>query len=506
MSEPADQSKATPGQVVPDQAPASHSCRLVIFGAGGDLTRRLLLPSLYDLAAADALPGQFGIVAIDRAEQSAEDWANCLFSLAEQDAKDPTAEFSCPALDRTVWDRVTHEARYIAGDFTRPELFDSLAECLRDENAIFYCAVAARFFTPIVTALGKAGLLKESGNFRRIVVEKPFGHDLASATGLDEVLREHAQESQIYRIDHFMGKDANQGIMVARFSNVLFEPVWRREYIDHVQITAAETIGVGSRGAFYEQTGALRDMVPNHLFVLLSLIAMEPPASLSAEAIRAEKTRVLQAIRPIRPEDYVRGQYGAGRVAGSDAVAYRDEPGVAADSCTETFVAMRLDIDNARWNGVPFYLRTGKRMKARQTEINIVFKRPPHALFADEAQGPGRPNVIRFLLDPVRGVSFGFDAKQPGLGEVTAPVETRFLYDEYFAKIPNVGYEALLHDCMQGNQMLFQSAGTIEAAWSAVEKIVAGAGEPCLYPAGSQGPKEADALLARDGRVWIPVT
>ena len=495
-----DQLKATLSQA------SARTCKLVIFGAGGDLTRRLLLPSLYDLAASDALPSAFGIVAIDRAERTGEDWAAHLFSLAEQDAKDPSAEFSCPQLDRGLWDKVTHNVQYIAGDFTQPALFTTLRDVLGESDAIFYCAVAARFFAPIATALGEAGLLEEEGRFRRIVIEKPFGHDLASARVLDDVLRHQAKESQIYRIDHFMGKEANQGILVARFSNVLFEPIWRREYIDHVQITAAETIGVESRGAFYEQTGALRDMVPNHLFVLLSLIAMEPPASLEAEAIRQEKTRLLQAIRPIRPQDYVRGQYVGGDIEGVASVDYRDEPGVAADSCTETYAAMRLDIDNWRWGGVPFYLRTGKRMKARRTEINIVFKKPPYALFDQDMNDPRTGNVIRFLLDPVRGVSICFDAKQPGLGEVIAPVNTRFLYDDFFRKAPNVGYEALLHDCMAGNQMLFQSAGTIEAAWAAIDPVVNIGSTPSFYSAGSQGPAEADALLARDGRQWIAVT
>ncbi|CDG40973.1 MULTISPECIES: glucose-6-phosphate dehydrogenase [Asaia] len=500
MTSPADQLQNVLGQTS-----ASRPCKLVIFGAGGDLTRRLLLTSLYDLAVANALPAGFQIIAIDRDEQKAQDWADRHFALAEQDAKDPSAEFSCPHLDRGAWDRVTHNAQYIAGDFTRPELFTTLSETLGGDSAIFYCAVAARFFAPIATALGEAGLLAEKAGFRRIVIEKPFGHDLASARALDETLRRQAHESQIYRIDHFMGKEANQGILVARFSNVLFEPLWRREYIDHVQITAAETIGVESRGAFYEHTGALRDMVPNHLFVLLSLIAMEPPSSLAAEAIRQEKTRLLEAIRPVRAQDYVAGQYGAGEIAGSPVAAYRSEPGVATDSQTETYVAMRLDIDNWRWGGVPFYLRTGKRMKARRTEINIVFKKPPYALFNQDMNDPRTGNVIRFLLDPVRGVSIGFDAKQPGLEEVIAPVTSSFLYDSFFPKAPNVGYEALLHDCMAGNQMLFQSAGTIEAAWAAIDDVATTPVTPCLYEAGSQGPAEADALLARDKRQWLPV-
>lgn len=479
-------------------------CKLVVFGAGGDLTRRLLLPSLYDLAVAGALPDDFQIIAVDRAEQTGQDWAARLFSLAEQDAKDPSAEFSCPQLDRTVWDRVTAKAQYLSGDFTQPDIYTTLREALGAGNVIFYLAVASRFFARIATGLGQGGLLKEGRGFRRLVIEKPFGHDLASARELDAVLRAQADESQIYRIDHFLGKEANQGIMIARFSNVLFEPIWRREYIDHVQITAAETIGVEQRGAFYEHTGALRDMVPNHLFVLLSLIAMEPPSSLSADAVRQEKTRLLQAIRPIREEDYVPGQYAAGQIEGVSVPGYRSEPGVAPESQTETFAALKLYIDNWRWGGVPFYLRTGKRMSGRRTEINVVFKKPPYALFNQDMDDPRTGNVIRFLLDPVRGVSIDFDAKRPGLSEEIAPVSSRFLYDDFFSKAPNVGYEALLHDCMGGNQMLFQSAETIEAAWAAIDAIVTPEA-PYFYKAGSEGPDEAAALLARDGRSWLPV-
>jgi len=493
-------------QNVIGQASGSQPCKLVIFGAGGDLTRRLLLPSLYDLAVADALPADFQVIAVDRPEQTGTEWAARLFGLAEQDARDPSAEFSCPHLDRDVWDKVTAQALYLPGDFTRPDIFAALATTLGNSNVIFYMAVASRFFAQIASGLGQAGLLKEDGCFRRIVVEKPFGHDLTSARELDEQLRTQAQESQIYRIDHFLGKEANQGIMIARFSNVLFEPIWRREYIDHVQITASETIGVEQRGAFYERTGALRDMVPNHLFVLLSLIAMEPPASLAAEAVRQEKTRLLQAIRPITPDDYVSGQYADGVLNGTKVPGYRNEPGVASDSQTETYASMRLFIDNWRWGGVPFYLRTGKRLSGRRTEISIVFKKPPYALFNQDMNDPRIGNVIRFLLDPVRGVSINFDAKQPGLEEAIAPVRSTFLYDDFFKKEPNVGYEALLHDCMAGNQMLFQSAETIEASWAAIDQIVDPAKSPCLYPAGSQGPDEADALLARDGRRWLPVT
>ncbi|GBQ87874.1 glucose-6-phosphate dehydrogenase [Asaia krungthepensis] len=493
-------------QNVIGQASGSQPCKLVIFGAGGDLTRRLLLPSLYDLAVADALPTDFQILAVDRPEQTGAEWASRLFGLAEQDAKDPSAEFSCPNLDRSVWDKVTAGAAYLSGDFTQNEIFDRLGEAIGTGNVIFYMAVASRFFSRIASGLGRAGLLREDGYFRRIVVEKPFGHDLASARVLDSELRAQAQESQIYRIDHFLGKEANQGIMIARFSNVLFEPIWRREYIDHVQITASETIGVEKRGAFYERTGALRDMVPNHLFVLLSLIAMEPPSSLAAEAVRQEKTRLLQAVRPILPEDYVSGQYAEGVLNNADVPGYRNEPGVAPDSQTETYAAMRLFIDNWRWGGVPFYLRTGKRLSGRRTEINIVFKKPPYALFNQDMNDPRIGNVIRFLLDPVRGVSIDFDAKQPGLEEVVSPVRSTFLYDDFFRKEPNVGYEALLHDCMAGNQMLFQSAETIEASWAAIDGIVNPDRAPFLYPAGSQGPEEADTLLARDGRRWLSVT
>lgn len=489
-----------------ESVPGSRPCRLVVFGAGGDLTRRLLMPSLYDLATVDALPDGFAIIAVDRAPRTAEAWADGLFTLMQADGKDPSAEFSCDRIDEEAWRRLTHEASYIEGDLTKPDVYTTLRDALAGKDAIFYCAVAARFFGTIADSLGEAGLLDAQDGFRRIVIEKPFGHDLASAKALNARILSHAHESQIYRIDHFMGKEANQGILVARFANVLFEPIWRREYIDHVQITAAETIGVEKRGSFYEPTGALRDMVPNHLFVLLSLIAMEPPSSLASEAVRAEKTRLLQAIRPVSPDDTVRGQYVQGRINGRDVPGYREEEGVASDSRTETFVAMKLMIDNWRWGGVPFYLRTGKRMNGRRTEINVVFRKPPYALFDQNLEDPRIGNVIRFLLDPVRGVTMNFDVKQPGLEEVVAPAASRFLYDDVFPKAPNVGYEALLHDCMKGNQMLFQSAATIEAAWSAVDPIVNSEDMPHVYAAGTEGPDAAHALLARDGRNWLPVT
>ncbi|AOX21022.1 glucose-6-phosphate dehydrogenase [Kozakia baliensis] len=484
------------------------ACTLVIFGANGDLTKRLLIPSLYDLAVADALSNDFSILAIDRVQATGESWARGLRETIESFAKDPTAEFSAAELNDTAWNSVVKTADYISGDFTQPELFQNLHGRLGTKNVIFYFAVPAGLFAVIAKNLGDAGLLKEGeGFYRRLIVEKPFGHDLATARQLDVDLLKQADESQIYRIDHFLGKEVVQSIMAMRFANSLFEPIWRREYIDHIEITAAETIGVEKRGKFYEPTGALRDMVPNHLFTLLCMVAMEPPINLSAKAVRDEKTKLLQAIRPLKPADYVRAQYGAGQINGQDVPAYRNEPDVSPESRTETYSAMRLYIDNWRWGGVPFYLRTGKRMKGRSTEVAIFLKRAPYNLFDRSEDMSGLANIIRLRLDPLHDIEMSFDVKKPGTGEILTLVQSVFSYDEFFGKETNVGYEALLYDCMKGDQMLFQSAEAIEAAWAAVEAINRPAETDLpVYAAGSEGPKEADALLAENGHKWLPVT
>ena len=397
---------------------------------------------------------------------------------------------------------------YLQGDFSQEEVFKKIGDAVDDSSVIFYLAVSARFFGTIVDGLGTAGLLKQPKNkFRRVIIEKPFGADLPSAQALNAQILAQADESQIYRIDHFLGKETVQSIMVVRFANGLFEPTMRREYVDHVQITAAETVGVEKRGAFYEPTGALRDMVPNHLFTLLCMVAMEPPNSFDAEAVRDEKSKLLEAIRPLQPDEAVRGQYGAGKEFGTEVPGYQAEPGVAPDSQTETYIALKLSIENWRWAGVPFYLRTGKRLAGRQTVISIHHKPAPYRMFRETPVDKLTPNVVRILIDPVQGIETQFDAKVPGPQMHLGRVETSVHFKDFFDEKPSVGYETLLYDCMIGDTTLFQRADAIDASWAAVQPVLdswtCGQGEVETYGAGSQGPAGADLLLERDGRRWL---
>ncbi len=482
---------------------------LVIFGAHGDLTKRLLMPSLYDLAESKLLDDKFRVIGVDMAEGDDEEWRASLTATMQDFTKDPNAEFYVKEIDQAVWGWVTQRLTYVKADFTKPEEMKHLAEKISG-NAVFYLAVAARFFGPVVDQLGDANLLKEEGeNFRRVVIEKPFGEDLASARALNARILTHAEEKQIFRIDHFLGKETVQNIMALRFANAIFEPLWRRDHIDFVEITAAETIGVERRGKFYEPTGALRDMVPNHLFQLLSMIAMESPNSFEAEAVRDEKAKLLAAIHPVRPEDVARGQYAAGKIADREVPGYKQEPDVASDSRTETYVALRLSIDNWRWAGVPFYLRTGKRMGARQTEIAIHFRRPPFALFRTTEVDELTANVLVLTVQPREGMNLSVSAKYPGPKMTLAPIELRFRYEDAFKMTPNVGYETLIYDCLIGDSTLFQRADMIEASWAVVDPAIQhakGADDvPEEYTAGSAGPDCADKLLARSGHAWRPL-
>ena len=490
---------------------AAPACTLVIFGAGGDLTMRLLMPALYNLSGSGLLAEDFRVIGVDRIAQDDVDWKSALTRTMQSFTADPTAEFYTPRIDDVAWGWVTDRLHYLQGDFKDAATFARLGQAIGNGNAIFYLAVAPRFFGAVVEGLGGAGLLLQDGNgFRRVVIEKPFGADLPSARALNARILRQAEESQFYRIDHFLGKETVQSIMAVRFANGLFEPTWRRGYVDHVQITAAETVGVEGRGAFYEPTGALRDMVPNHLFTLLCMVAMEPPNSFAAEDVRAAKAQLVQAIRPLRPEDVVRGQYAAGREAGADVPGYRAELRVAPDSRTETYVAMRVEIENWRWAGVPFYLRTGKRMATRLTEISIHYRPAPYRMFRDTPVDRTTHNVIRLLVDPEQGITIGFDAKVPGPEMRLGPVETVLHYQDFFPESPNVGYETLLYDCMTGDATLFQRADAIEASWAAMQPVLEswarGEGDVQPYPAGSEGPEAAAALLARDGRYWQPLT
>jgi glucose-6-phosphate 1-dehydrogenase len=498
-------------------------CAMVIFGAGGDLTKRLVTPALYNLVTAKRLPDGFRLVGVDRSLSTVEEWRASLTSMMNEFVTKGGGEFEADHIDQTAWRWLTDRMTWVKGDLTNPQDYLRLKEHLAGldktagtaGNRLFYLAVPDRFFAPIVAALGTADMVMEpEGQWRRVVIEKPFGHDLASAKALNAEILKTLQEHQIYRMDHFLGKETVQNIMALRFANGLFEPLWNRQHIDHVQITAAETVGVERRGKFYEVTGALRDMVPNHLFQLLSLTAMEPPISFDAEAVRDKKAEVIQAIRPMTPrramKDAVRGQYDAGTVLGQQAQAYRREPDVAPDSNTETYIAWKLQIDNWRWAGVPFYLRTGKYLKRRWTEIAIRFHQAPYTLFRGTHVERMNPNWMILRIQPDEGIALQFAAKRPGPTVTLENVRMDFAYESYFSAAPSTGYETLLYDCMIGDATLFQRADNIEAGWRAVQPLLDqwASSAPKDFPnyaAGSDGPAAADELLARDGRAWRPL-
>jgi glucose-6-phosphate 1-dehydrogenase len=487
-------------------------CVMVIFGAGGDLTQRKLIPALYNLAAANLLSREFAVIGLAREAMTTDQFRDKF----RQDIK----EFStCPlSHDLTEW--FTRRLYYLSGEFADPQAYVQLSSLLDkvnkdhgcQENYFYYLATAPTFFAPIVQQLGAANLVP-SGNeqWRRVIVEKPFGRDLDSARNLNRELLKVVQEKQIYRIDHYLGKETVQNILAFRFANGIFEPIWNRRYIDHVQITVAETVGVEQRGGYYDQSGTLRDMVPNHILQLISLTTMEPPISFQADAVRDEQSKILHAIQPLSSEDVlthaVRGQYGDGHDPEKRMPAYRSEPNVAPDSATETFVAMKLCIDNWRWAGVPFYLRTGKRLPQRHTEIAIQFGRAPFVLFRDTPVERLTPNVLVLNIQPEEGISLSFAAKRPGPIMSLGNVDMSFAYSDYFGSSPSTGYERLLHDCMIGDATLFQRADMVEAGWSVVAPVldVWAALRPRAFPnyaAGTWGPKESDDLLARDGRAW----
>jgi glucose-6-phosphate 1-dehydrogenase len=498
-------------------------CAMVIFGGAGDLTKRLVVPALYNLVNAKRLPKAFQLVGVDLADKTAETWRQSLTDMMNEFVSQGGGEFEADHIDQTAWRWLTDRMTYLRGDLTDAGTYRRLGEHLAaldrtagtSGNHLFYLAIADRFFATVVAALGAAGLVKEeNGHWRRVVIEKPFGHDLASAKALNAEILKTLQEHQIYRIDHFLGKETVQNIMVLRFANGLFEPLWNREHIDHVQITAAETVGVERRGKFYERTGALRDMVPNHVFQLLAMTAMEPPTSFDADAVRSKKAEVIQAIHPLTPaqalRDAVRGQYGAGTVLGKPVRAYRQEPDVSPNSNIETYIACKLRIDNWRWAGVPFYLRTGKYLKSRWTEIAIRFHQAPIVLFRDTHLERLSPNWMILRIQPDEGIALEFAAKHPGPAVKLNTVSMDFAYESFFKTAPNTGYETLLYDCMIGDATLFQRADNVEGGWQAVQPILDAWAENAPkdfpnYVAGGNGPAAADELLARDGRVWRPL-
>ena len=501
-----------PAATAPRIGKPGDPCVMVIFGAAGDLTSRKLIPALYNLGRAGLLSREFAVVGVARAPMSDEDFRKRVAADVKQFCPDP--------VDDDLWEWFVRRFYYFQGDFKDDTLFSRLKEFLakvdRDhsthQNFFYYMATAPDYFGPLVEKLAAAGLMEQSGDhWRRVIIEKPFGHDLESAKLLNQQLLKVADEKQIYRIDHYLGKETVQNIMAFRFANGIFEPVWNRRYIDHVQISVAETVGVEGRGGYFDKAGSLRDMVPNHIMQLISLTAMEPPISFDANAVRDEQAKILHAIQPLSDEDVlsrtVRGQYGEGIVDGERVPAYRAEPGVPPDSRTETFVAIKLLIDNWRWADVPFFLRTGKRMPVRNTHIVIQFRQAPFVLFRETQVEHLMPNQLVLHIQPEEGISLRFAAKVPGPAMRLGAVDMNFEYQEYFGKKPSTGYERLLHDCMIGDQTLFQRADMVEAGWAVVNPIldIWKALPPRNfpnYPAGTWGPKEADEVLERDGRRW----
>jgi glucose-6-phosphate 1-dehydrogenase len=485
---------------------------MTICGAAGDLTKRKLIPALCNLAQEKLLPEQFAIVGFSADDFTTESFRKNLVL--------EIPKFISSPIDSKCLDSMSERIYYVKGDFQDPGAYQRLeqqiAEADKKHNAqgnrLFYLAVAPRFFSPIAKMLSRCCLSKEeNGHWARVIVEKPFGHDLASAKQLNQELKQVLTEKQIYRIDHYLGKETVQNVMVFRFSNNIIEPLWNRNYVDHVQITAAETVGVEHRGGFYETAGALRDMVPNHLFQLLTMTAMEPPISFDADEVRNKQAEVLHAIQPLTPEEVltnmVRGQYGSGTIEGQRVVDYRSEPSVAADSNTETFVALKLLIDNWRWAGVPFYLRTGKRMAQRVTEIVIQFRRTPFVLFRNTSVQNLETNRLVIHIQPDEGISLSFGAKVPGSIMKLGLVNMDFDYNTYFGVEHSTGYERLLRDCMAGDATLFQRADMVEAGWNVIQPILdvwhalPARGFP-NYAAGSWGPVEGEELLEKDGRAW----
>jgi glucose-6-phosphate 1-dehydrogenase len=493
------------------QKPAKP-CILVIFGITGDLTKRLLIPSLCYLGSNGLLDEAFSIVGIGRKPFTTESLQIEIQKNIQEFVQDPNAI----KFGQTLINRIS----YLRGDITDTNLFDNLKTKLENlasqqsnKNYLFYLAVPPNTVTDITKRLHQVELLKEEENsFRRIILEKPLGHDLESAIKLNQTLLTVVNEQQIYRIDHFLGKETVQNLLTFRFLNSIFEAVWNHHYIDQVQITVAETLGVESRGNFYEETGALRDMLPNHLLQILSLLAMEPPLALSSNPIRDEKTKLLRSIQIINeaqvPERVVRGQYGPGIIDDKNVPGYRSEKDVSPQSTTETYVAMKLFIDNLRWLNVPFYLRTGKRLHERTSKIIIKFKSPPTALFGKEIQNVC-PNLLQINIQPKEGISLRIGAKIPGMNLEISQVNMNFKYCEYFGVTTQTGYEILLYDCMNGDHTSFQTADMVEVSWALVQPVLNNWANsiPTDFPnyeTGTWGPKAADELLQRDGHKWFP--
>ena len=486
-------------------------CAVILFGASGDLAKRKVIPAMYDLAQYKSLGERYAIIGFARTPMTDDSFR----AMAGEAAK--TISEVGP-IEPAKWDEFAASLHYSPGDYADQNSFAQLAKRLAEidaekklgGNRLFYLSTPPEVYPDIVEQLGRAGLARPSnpGSWVRIIIEKPFGRDLATARELNKIVLNVFEEKQVYRIDHYLGKDTVQNLLVLRFSNGIFEPLWNRNYVDHVQITASETLGVERRGGFYETAGALRDMIQSHVLQLTSLVAVEPPASFDATAVRNEKLKVLQSIRPFNLEmvaqSVVRGQYAPGKLGEKALVGYRAESGVNPNSRTETFVSMRLQIDNWRWAGVPFYLRTGKRLAKRSTEIMIQFKRAPHIVFREREV---EPNRLILNIQPDEGISVSFGAKKPGTEMSIGNVTMNFSYREGFGGMSRTAYATLLNDCLRGDATLFDRGDSVEAAWSLVDPILdvwsaAKSVSVPQYASGTWGPRESDQLLEREARQW----
>jgi glucose-6-phosphate 1-dehydrogenase len=489
----------------------AEPCSVILFGASGDLAKRKVIPAMYDLAQHNSLGERYAIIGFARTPMTDETFRTTIGEAAKTISE-------VGPIDPAKWNDFSSNLYYSAGEYGDLNSYAQLAKRLAEidaekklgGNRLFYLSTPPEVYPDIVQQLGRAGLARPTNpnSWVRIIIEKPFGRDLASARELNKIVLNVFEEKQVYRIDHYLGKDTVQNLLVLRFGNGIFEPLWNRNYVDHVQITAAETLGVERRGGFYETAGALRDMIQSHVLQLTSLTAVEPPASFDATAVRNEKLKVLQSIRPYDLEmvaqSVVRGQYAPGAVNGKKLAGYRDEPGVNPNSRTETFVAMKVLIDNWRWAGVPFYLRTGKRLAKRTTEIMIQFRCAPHIVFRKREV---EPNRLVLNIQPDEGISVSFGAKRPGTEMSIGNVTMNFSYREAFGGASRSAYATLLNDCLRGDATLFDRGDSVEAAWSLVDPILdvwsaAKTATVPMYPAGTWGPKESDQLLERDDRQW----
>jgi glucose-6-phosphate 1-dehydrogenase len=491
--------------------PTADPCAIVIFGASGDLAKRKLIPAIYEMGREKLLPEKFVLIGYGRSPMSDDEYRKeCTEAINSFARSKP--------VDASLVQKLVKNAYYVQGDYGSGEDHDKLARKLAEfdqthgteGNRLFYLSTPPNTFEPIITCLGEKHA-RQDNSYVRIIIEKPFGRDLASAKSLNVLLHKYFDESQVFRIDHYLGKETVQNLMVMRFANSIFEPIWSYKYIDHVQITVSETLGVGSRGGYYDKSGATRDMIQNHIFQLLALVAMEPPAALDAVSIRDEKVKVFKSVRPIRKSQVddltVRGQYTAGKAGGKDTAGYLKEKDVPADSKTETFTALKLYVDNWRWSGTPFYIRTGKAMTEKLSEVVVRFRSPPLTLFQKQCESPVYPNDLIIRVQPEEGISWRMNGKVPGGSMAIKPVALDFQYKTTFNVEPPEAYERLIHDSMIGDQTLFIRGDEAEAAWAVIDPIeqawAASSVKPDRYAPGSWGPKSASKLIEQDGRSWM---